>query len=177
MDTKSKLLECLEKTKFGINRGRPNVSGVDEELSARYTANSNWGKKIVGKPCQSITLGFIRHRHKKKDEARQLSAKTFKHSELYELSKKFIAEINPDFKYTTICINKNLVCQKHKDAKNDGQSLIIGLGDYEGGNLYVEGVKHNIKDNPVIFDGFRQEHYNDEITSGTKYSLIYYVGG
>ena len=177
MDIQTKLLECLNETKFGINRGRANVSGIDEELSARYTANSNWGKKIVGNPCQSITLGYIRPRHKRKDEPRVLTVKTKKHEKLYELCKEYIQHLNPDFQYTTICVNKNLVCRRHRDAKNDGQSLIVGLGDYEGGNLYVEGVKFNIKENPVIFNGYQQEHYNDEILKGTKYSIIYYVGG
>lgn len=176
-DIQSKLLECLNKTKFGVNRGRPNVSGVDEELSRRYTENSNWGKKIMGNPCQSITLGLIRKRNRKKEEPRELTVATEKNLDLFSLCKKYIQQISPDFYYTTICINKNLVCRPHKDAKNDSPSLIVGLGDYEGGDLFIDGEKHNIRYNPIIFNGYKQEHWNNEITSGTKYSIIYYVGG
>ena len=170
------LLECLNETKFGINRGRPNVSGVDEELSEKYTQGSNWGKKIIGNPCQSITLGMIRRRNKTKDQT-ELSVKTNKYLKLYDLCKKYIQELNPDFAYTTICVNKNLVCKPHKDSKNGGDSLIVGLGDYEGGDLFIEGEKHNIRYNHKIFNGSEKEHWNNEITSGTKYSIIYYIGG
>lgn len=176
-ETKSKLLQCLNNTSFPKNTGRANVSGRDEELTARYSINYKYGKKIMGNPCQSITLGFIRPRHKKKTDPRELSCITLKRKELYELVKQYIHELNPEFEYTTICVNKDLVCQKHKDGGNSGSSLIIGLGDYEGGNLFLDGVKHSIKDNPIIFEGWKQEHWNDEITSGTKYSMIYYVGG
>lgn len=175
--TKKLLLDCLDHTKFGKNTGRANVTGIHQELSDRYTANSNWGKKIVGNPCQSITIGYIRPRHKMKTDPRELTKLTLKNLDLYELCKKYIKELQSDFEYTTICVNKNLVCKPHTDSKNDSLSLIIGVGDYEGGDLFLDGVKYSIKDNFVIFNGCKQTHWNNEITSGTKYSLVFYKGG
>ena len=164
--TKELLIRQLDNTKFGKNIDRPNVSGVDEEKST--------DKRKVGKPCESITLGLFRLRGTKKDAPKVLTKLTEKKVELYELAQKYIKEECPDFEYTTICINKNLVCKKHRDKYNASKSIIVGLGDYEGGNLYIEGVKHNIKNKPLLFDGTK-EHWNDEITSGTKYSLIFFT--
>ena len=47
--------------------------------------------------------------------------------------------------------NKNHRCAKHKDGRNVGESYIIGLGDYTGGELMVwdendkNPKKHNIR--------------------------------
>ena len=65
-------------------------------------------------------------------------------------------------------------CLPHVDANNIGHSLIVGLGDYTGGNLFIDGVKHNIRNSPVIFNGALKKHWNDAITSGTKFSLVYF---
>jgi len=164
--TQELLVRELNNTKFGKNVDRPNVSGIDEEKST--------DTRRVGKPCESITLGLFRLRGTKKDAPKVLTKLTHRKMELFELAKKYMNEIDPDFSFTTICINKNLVCKKHRDKYNASKSVIVGLGDYEGGNLYIEGEKHNIRYNPLVFDGTK-EHWNDEITKGTKYSIIYFT--
>ncbi len=160
--TKDKLLEYLKTFKFPKNRDRINISGVEKVVNNRK----------VGNPVSSITLGLVKPRHLRKDQA-YISKLSQQHPILYQLCQDYIKELNPEFHYTSITLNKNLVCKEHRDSNNKSLSLIIGIGDYEGGNLYIEGVKHNIKDNPVIFNG-NNLHYNDEITYGDKYSLVYY---
>ena len=44
----------------------------------------------------------------------------------------------PDFEFTHIQLNKNLVCSPHKDGRNRGESLILFLGEYTGGELFWE---------------------------------------
>ena len=44
---------------------------------------------------------------------------------------------DPTFLYETITINVNFQCAWHRDTGNRGDSTIIGLGDYSGGQLFV----------------------------------------
>jgi hypothetical protein len=61
----------------------------------------------------------------------------------------------------------------HKDKNNVDTSIIFGLGDYEGGELNIEGTKVNIKHRLVEFDGKRNEHWNEYFT-GNIYKIILY---
>ena len=38
-------------------------------------------------------------------------------------------------------------------------SLIVGLGNYTGGELMVEGTKKDIRYNPIEFDGWKERHW------------------
>ena len=61
----------------------------------------------------------------------------------------------------------------HRDKKNVGESASMFLGDFEGGALLLEdgrrfekrGVWHR-------YDGRALLHWNEDITSGTKHSVI-----
>ena len=74
-----------------------------------------------------------------------------------------------------VTINKDLVCAPHRDRHNKTDSLILFLGDFEGGELHLEngqcfaekGVFHQ-------FNGQKYLHWNSPIQSGTKYSIVYY---
>ena len=101
---------------------------------------------------------------------------------------KFICKYYPDHKFNALTINKNFRCKKHTDNKNTGVSWIVGLGDYQGGdlNLYcdeeekehkyswiAEDMKLNIRYRPTTFDGSQIPHDVDEWT-GTRYSIVAY---
>ena len=72
-----------------------------------------------------------------------------------------------------LTVNKNVVCYPHKDSGNKGDNAVMFLGDYQGGELCTEdgqvfserGVWHR-------YDGTTKLHWNNEIRSGTKYSVI-----
>ena len=83
-----------------------------------------------------------------------------------------IHEAYPNFKNTQITVNKNLVCKPHKD-KNKNDSYILFLGDFEGGELIVGDRTIKQKNKYHKFNG-KFEHYNLAITSGTKYSIIWF---
>lgn len=93
--------------------------------------------------------------------------------DLYPLIRKLINTYAPHFDYNAGYINKNVQMIPHKDKNNVDSSIIFGLGDYEGGELNVEGNKVDIKNRLVEFDGKRHEHWT-EYFSGDRYSIVIY---
>jgi hypothetical protein len=89
----------------------------------------------------------------------------------YEEMLKLAEHINPDFKWTTIMLNDNYKAAPHRDKNNDGISVIVGFGDYEGGELDIEGKKYNIRYNPLHMDAETQTHSTDDWT-GCRYSMV-----
>jgi len=131
-------------------------------------------KNISSTSVRSMTLGLI---HKQFTKYRGLSKATEQHPDLYNALLRLATAINPDHIFSTITINKNVVCSKHKDSKNNGTTLIVGIGSYEGGELVtidndIETV-HDIKYKPMYFNGYLTEHYNLPFT-GDRWSLMFY---
>lgn len=77
------------------------------------------------------------------------------------------------FRFTTVQVNYNYKTKTHIDKNNIGDSVIVGLGDYKGGNLLVEGKPYNIKYHPLMFNGSEMEHGTAPYT-GNRYSLVYF---
>ena len=78
----------------------------------------------------------------------------------------------PDFEFSHIQLNKDLVCTPHRDGKNQGESRILFLGDFEGGELCVEGGGvHKETEKWFSFDS-QELHWNNPITAGTKWALV-----
>ena len=101
-------------------------------------------------------------------------------SELYKLAQDLALHKNEDFNYTTIQFNKNYQCKKHIDGKNIGESCIIGVGDYEGGELLVyfngeneEPTKIDIKNKFFRFNGSKYYHETSPF-SGQRHTLVYF---
>jgi hypothetical protein len=84
-----------------------------------------------------------------------------------------LQQVHVPLPWNSIQINKNLVCPKHKDSTNVGNSYIISYGNYTGGELVIEGVPHDTRTG-LIFNGFEKEHWNNPI-EGEKYSVIFFV--
>ena len=59
------------------------------------------------------------------------------HPWLVRLLSSFARKSHPDFEFTSIQVNKNYASRAHVDKNNLGDSLIIGLGNYSGGDLWV----------------------------------------
>ena len=75
-------------------------------------------------------------------------------------------------------INRNWRSPPHRDSGNVGESSIIGMGDYVGGQTIVEYSpdhihEYDIKNKFVRFDGSRYTHYTMPF-SGDRYSLVFY---
>ena len=96
------------------------------------------------------------------------------------LTKMVAEEHIPDFKYSSIQYNKNYKIKKHIDKRNMGVSYIVGLGDYEGGELliYFDGQDKpptavDIKNKFYTFDGSKYYHEVADFT-GNRISLVFY---
>lgn len=74
-------------------------------------------------------------------------------------------------------INRNWMAPPHKDSGNVGYSSIIGLGDYQGGEVVVEKPKEHlefdIKNKFARFNGSLYTHWTKPF-DGTRYSLVFY---
>jgi len=151
---KSFVLEELENTKFPKNISRKNISN-----------NSTL----------SFTLGKVNYRgqyfldYKTKGPSRWNK----KFPKLYRRLNKLMKLHKPDFKYTTIQVNKDVFCNPHIDKNNIGPSYGIAMGDFTGGELVVEGKKFNINRKFKKFNG-TLGHWITPF-KGTRYSLIFFT--
>jgi len=98
------------------------------------------------------------------------------HPEVYKALREFGNAIAPKgWDYQTIQLNHNVRAKKHLDTNNVGKSVIIGIGDYNGGDLRVfspDSSKHqdyNIKDRPILFNGAVLPHETQAFSNPTEY--------
>lgn len=94
-----------------------------------------------------------------------------KYPELYDKLQEISRQVCP-FHVENFMVNKNFTTKPHYDKLNQGECFIFSVGDYEGGQLVIDGVKHDTRYNPIIFDGREKLHYNLPITRGTKWSFV-----
>ena len=134
-------------------------------------------KNISKKPIESFVLGQVHYRYRSQKslngKSKGPSRWNIKYLKLFKKLKELISFYHPDFKYTTIQINKNILSPPHIDKNNVGKSYIIGLGDYQGGELNIEGKKYNKKNRWKYFDGTKG-HWTEPF-SGNRYSIIYFT--
>jgi hypothetical protein len=124
---------------------------------------------------QSITLGKVFNTKTRKINE---SSETKNRPNLYNLLKSLIKKELPNFSYTSMTVNKNVVTRPHTDKFNLGPSVLISFGNFKGGSLVI---KENNVEKEFLLDGNQllyfwgnNNHYNKPIISGTKYTIIYY---
>ena len=125
---------------------------------------------------QAFTLGKVRAYHQL-EMMNSSNNRTLKYQPLHLVLKQIIQKFNPDFKFTTIQINKNVKCPAHRDRNNVGASIALGLGDYTGGGIeqYEEDGSTTYLDNHnkcVYQDGSLLHKTSDWI--GTRFAIIFF---
>ena len=78
---------------------------------------------------------------------------------------------------TAVAVNRNATFKPHLDSgagQGQGVSLIVGLGEYTGGELMVEGMPHDILYRPLEFDGWKERHWTLPF-KGERYSLVWFT--
>ena len=134
----------LPTRKPGVNKGdnsRANIiggEGVDTEITA-------------------FVLGLVKD-YAKPNLVPSRYNRVPKYRKLHILLKKLIKERDPDYKYTTIQINKDVETIFHTDKNNLGKSYCLSLGDFTGGALELKGkddkiLPINTKNRLVLYDG------------------------
>ena len=148
--------------------------------------NRNYERKNVLQPDQKFAEGFVlgdvySWAHKDVKETGAGIRKSRRHNEKkYDRIWELTQEIGKDLEYTSVQFNKNQKCKKHIDGKNTGISTIIGLGDYEGGELLIyfdgedkEPTPVDIKGKFYEFDGSKYYHETADFT-GNRFSLVFF---
>merc|ERR1719162_1908735 len=103
-----------------------------------------------------------------------LSSASADHPHLVRLCCDFIRAAKPGFRFTSIQVNKNYASALHVDSGNLGPSLIIGLGDFKKGNVYVHGVGElPVRGQWQLFDG-NVPHLTCPFV-GERYTLIFFT--
>lgn len=77
------------------------------------------------------------------------------------------------FKFSTVQVNYNYKTAPHIDGSNIGHSVIVGLGDYKGGDIIVSGKHYDIHYKPLMFNGALHLHSTAPYT-GNRYSLVFF---
>jgi FkbM family methyltransferase len=93
--------------------------------------------------------------------------------EVEQLLKNIAESYFPEFNFNHIQINKNVKTPRHIDGRNQGESYIFTLGDFEGGNLCTDDGDIDIYRTPVKFNGKEIYHWTGDFT-GDRYCVIYY---
>lgn len=78
---------------------------------------------------------------------------------------------------THCAVNRNAQFTPHVDSgRGQGQtlSMIVGLGDYKGGETLVEGTPYGIRYNPLEFNGWKQLHWTAPFY-GERFSLVFFT--
>lgn len=125
-------------------------------------------------------IGYLSPTKKRKQVGTNLFETTLK-TERPDLQEKFqdlVDKFCPEpFEVQMVQINCNWQSPRHKDAGNQNESWIIGLGDYEEGELIIEydlmPCVFNIKNKFLKFNGAKHFHYTNP-WKGTRYSLVFF---
>lgn len=98
---------------------------------------------------------------------------------VFDLEKELIARQFPWRTPSTMCaINRRARFGPHVDVGSAGAgqttSLFVSLGEFDGGELAVEGTLYDCKYRPLEFDGWRQRHWTKPFT-GERFSLVWFT--
>jgi hypothetical protein len=170
-----------EVKKIPRTRSRPNVSGVDKDYCDKSGINYNGNVKnkkgkrrvSIGHLTQSITFGKSKVMFEKNGVLKD-SRWNDKFPIIYNALRDWIDVACPNLIYNSICLNHNLKCEPHVDGKNVGISLIVGFGDYEGGEIIVDGVKFDIFHKPLVFNGSQLIHSTADF-SGNRWTAVFFL--
>jgi len=121
---------------------------------------------------RASTWGLVKQR---KSGKVALSYSTKKHPDVWKLVQDIGTALN--YEYSSVHMNHNVVCPKHKDSKNGSLTLLVSFGDYEGCNIVIDGTVYDARHTPIVFNGAYLEHWNTPLISGNKYSLVFYHHG
>ena len=138
-----------------------------EHLS-KHNIPINRYRKGVG-DGRSQAYGLVR----KRSMAPDLSRNSWCDAYLHYLLMRFARE-HVEIPFTSIQVNDNYPCAKHRDKHNVGNSYIVAFGDYTGGELMLGDKEFNIRHRPILFNGAEVEHLVKPFT-GRRWSIVYHT--
>eukprot|EP00536_Pseudo-nitzschia_multiseries_P002329 jgi/Psemu1/183298/e_gw1.30.169.1 len=175
--TSSKRQLVMVSTTDGIDE-TANVPGSLAIASAKAKRNEHTNSSAYsyvegqGGASGSFSVGLMPGGVYKQPKANSMFPELVKAA--FELERKLFPEREPS---STIAINRNAQFRPHTDSgagAGQSTSLIVGLGAYSGGELMVEGDKHDIRYKAIEFDGWKQRHWTLPF-KGERYSLVWFT--
>ena len=134
----------------------------------KKSSTANRGNFPVGH--RATTFGIVRARFQ---GTIGLSAPSKKWPHIYEEVLR-IGKIVCPFDFKTIHLNNNVVCPKHFDSNNVGNSVLISFGNYEGCKIVIADKVYDARHTAIMFNGAELEHWNTKDLVGNKYSLVFF---
>jgi hypothetical protein len=129
---------------------------------------------VIGTIGRTMTFGYGMRKFKGYGEF--VANKNY--PEVFKALGKFGNLVVPKgWKYEAITLNDGVRAKKHKDGHNSGDSVIIGIGDFTGGDIRVweandKDVKtYNLHDQPLMFNGATHFHQTTPF-KGKRYTFI-----
>ena len=162
---KANLLEALEKLTV------PKIPQPDDRK------NTNRGN-VIGTIGRTMTFGFGDNRR-----GFNYFKTNAKYPEIYKALVEFGNRAVPKgWEYQAITLNHGVKAKKHIDSKNVGKSVIIGIGNFTGGEIGVwrsdntKPVYKNLHDKPIMFNGGLLPHETQPF-EGNRYTMVFYKQG
>ena len=82
---------------------------------------------------------------------------------------------HPTFKFSSIQVNKNFSAGSLHVDNNQGRSIMISIGNFKGGNLYIDGVgERKTRNRFVEFDG-NVPHMALDYKGDDRYSFVFFT--
>ena len=108
----------------------------------------------------------------------KISKLSEEHPLIDDLLMTFLHFHRPDFIFNSVFITKNCQSRPHKDSGNSTSSIIVTVGDFEKGGLFIEQdfekkTLFPLRTYSLEFDGSKYTHYTEPF-QGTRYSCIFY---
>lgn len=97
---------------------------------------------------------------------------------LEHVFKEFSDLYFPEFIYDSVQLTKNFQIDRHIDSKNIGESVLVALGDYVGGETVIEYenevIEVDCRYNPIKFNGSKYYHWVKPFIGGDRYSIVFF---
>jgi len=169
--------------------------GYLEELDL-YTGTERGGKKFFtrkegSKRPESTKFGWTWRKYLSPTKNRMYDPEVGlyktklmeQHPYLMDIFNEYRYHHFPDFDFKQVTINrmpKGTSTKQHLDKVNVGDSILVAYGDYGGGRTYIQNEKDNnfqmvdCRTCLTKFNGSQLKHGVTTITSGKRYSLVFY---
>jgi len=135
----------------------------------KYKIPTNGERKNTGKG-KSQSMGILWRRNYGIGESRNNDT----YPDIFREARALAKIICPDLNYSSITVNINYTALPHIDMHNDGDSVVVGFNDYTGGHLVANGGAYDIRHRPLRFRAAETLHSVSAITSGTRYSIVFF---
>jgi hypothetical protein len=158
------ILKSIPCDEFNVLYGM--LSQIAIPMKTKETTRGDFGRH------RAMTLGITRGRF---NGIIGISFYSKKYPHIYkEVNRIGKLICGDDFHYDSIHVNHNVVCPKHLDSKNVGDSILVSFGEYTGCNIVIDELPYDAFCLPIKFNGSNLIHYNTNDLVGNKYSLVFY---